>query len=41
MASRIASRRLFSTTIRRLQNHDKQELKNEAKRNPEIMVRHN
>ncbi|KFH42872.1 hypothetical protein ACRE_063840 [Hapsidospora chrysogenum ATCC 11550] len=38
MASRIASRRLFSTTIRRLQNHDKQELKNEAKRNPEIMI---
>lgn len=41
MASRIASRRLFSTTVRRFQEHEKQELKKESKRNPETLVRHN
>lgn len=41
MAARVASRRLFSTTVRRFQEHEKQELKKETKRNPELMVRHN
>lgn len=38
MASHVA-RRFFSTTIRRLQEAEKNELKKESKRNPEIMVR--
>jgi hypothetical protein len=41
MASRIVSRRFLSTTVRRLQEHEKQELKKEARRNPETLVRHN
>ena len=41
MASRVASRRLFSSTVRRFQEHEKQELKKETKKNPELMVRHN
>ena len=41
MASRVAARRLFTTTARRFQEHEKQELKRETKRNPELMVRHN
>lgn len=41
MASRV-TRRFFSTTVRRLQDSaQKQELKKETKRNPELMVRHN
>lgn len=40
MASRVAARRLFSTTMRRMGDHEKQELKKETKRNPELMVRH-
>lgn len=40
MASRVAARRLFSTTMRRMGEHEKQELKKETKRNPELMVRH-
>ncbi|CAH0040139.1 unnamed protein product [Clonostachys rosea] len=38
MASRIVSRRFLSTTVRRLQEHEKQELKKEARRNPETLV---
>ncbi|KAI9904216.1 hypothetical protein N3K66_000745 [Trichothecium roseum] len=38
MASRVAARRLFSTTMRRMGDHEKQELKKETKRNPELMV---
>lgn len=40
MASRV-TRRLFTTTVRRFQEHEKQELKKETKRNPETLVRHN
>lgn len=40
MASRVAARRMFSSTVRRLQEHEKQELKKESKRNPETFVRH-
>lgn len=39
MASLIA-RRTFSTTIRRLADDGKQQLRQESKRNPEIYVRH-
>lgn len=39
MASRIVSRRMFSTSLRRFQEHEKQELKKETKRNPETLVR--
>lgn len=41
MASRIVSRRFFSTTLRRFDQETKQELKKESKQNPEIYVRHN
>ena len=41
MASRIASRRFLSTTARAFQDHSKQELKKDSKRNPETLVRHN
>lgn len=41
MASRLVSRRFLSTTARRFQEHEKQELKKESKRNPETLVRHN
>jgi len=40
MAS-VISRRLFSTSARRFQEHTQQELRKESRRNPEIMVRHN
>lgn len=39
MSARYAARRLFSTTARRFQEHEKQELKKETKKNPELMVR--
>jgi len=38
MASRIASRRFLSTTARAFQDHSKQELKKDSKRNPETLV---
>lgn len=41
MSARVAARRLFTTSARRFQEHEKQELKRETKRNPELMVRHN
>ncbi|KAF4984421.1 hypothetical protein FZEAL_384 [Fusarium zealandicum] len=37
MASRVA-RRFMSTTARRLQDHNKAELKKETRRNPEILI---
>lgn len=40
MASRI-TRRMFTTSVRRLQDHQKAELAKETKRNPELLVRHN
>lgn len=40
MASRVA-RRFFTTTTRRLQDHQKAELKKETRQNPELLVRHN
>jgi hypothetical protein len=41
MSARVAARRLFTTSARRFKEHEKQELKRETKRNPELMVRHN
>ncbi|KAF4124455.1 hypothetical protein GMORB2_5121 [Geosmithia morbida] len=38
MASRIISRRMFSTSIRRFQDAEKQKLKTESKRNPETII---
>ena len=38
MAARLVSRRFLSTTARRFQEHEKQELKKETKRNPETLV---
>ncbi|KAL3600488.1 hypothetical protein FPOAC2_04729 [Fusarium poae] len=38
MASRIVSRRFLSTTARRFQEHQKNELKKESQRNPEILI---
>lgn len=40
MASRV-TRRFLTTTARRFQEHEKQELKKETKKNPETLVRHN
>lgn len=40
MASQV-TRRFLSTTARRLQDAQKNELKKETKRNPETLVRHN
>ncbi|GJN69298.1 hypothetical protein VFPFJ_06011 [Purpureocillium lilacinum] len=37
MAS-VISRRLFSTSARRFQEHTQQELRKESRRNPEIMI---
>jgi hypothetical protein len=41
MSARVAARRLFTTSARRFQQSQKQELTKETKRNPELMVRHN
>lgn len=41
MAARITARRFFSTTLRRLEDREKAELKKETKQNPELLVRHN
>jgi hypothetical protein len=40
MAANI-TRRYLSTTVRRLQEAEKAELKKETRRNPETLVRHN
>ena len=40
MAARV-TRRFFTTTVRRLQDQEKAELRKETKRNPELFVRHN
>lgn len=39
MASHVA-RRFFTTSVRQLSQHGKEELKKETKRNPELLVRH-